>query len=156
VSFAGIEFDTKHMVIQLLTTMLLKAQSMTQRTAEKKSASVLDLQRIMAYLIFVSMVVPLGRTFLRRLYNMELHFPPGMGDHKGRLSSEARKDLLWGTETLSTAPEGSIALQFHEMILTWSDAASTKGLGAYYTSESQPSPALDTIISIALPRSIVY
>ena len=129
---------------------------MTQRTVEMKSASLLDLQRITGYLNFVSMIVPLGRTFLRRLYSRELHFPPGSGYDKQRLSSEARKDLMSWTETLSTAPERSIASQFGEMILTWSDAASTKGLGGYYTSESQPSPQLDSIISIALPRSIVH
>ena len=155
-SFAGIECDTKHMVIPLPTKKLLKAQSMTQRTAEKKSASLLDLQRITGYLNFVSTVVPLGRTFFRRLYNMELYFTPGSRYHKRRLSSEARKDLMWWTETLSTAPEWSIASQFREMILTWSDAASTNGLGGYYTSESQPFPQLDSIISIALPRSIAH
>ena len=155
-SFAGVEFDTSQMLIRLPAKKLLKAQSITQRTPEKKSVSLLELQKITGYLNFVATVVPLGRTFLRRLYNMELHFPPGSGYHKRRLSSEAREDLAWWTEILSQAPYRSIAFQSRETILTWSDAASTKGLGGYYTSEAQPSPQPDSIFSIALPSSIAH
>jgi len=100
-SFAGVEFDISKMVIQLPATKLLKGQSITQRTAEKKSVSLLELQKITGYLNFVATVVPLGRTFRRRLYNIELHFPPGSGYHKRRLSSEAREDLVWWAEILS-------------------------------------------------------
>jgi len=88
-SFAAVEFDTSTIVIRLPAKKLLKGQSMTQRTAEKKSVSLLELQKITGHLNFVATVVLLGRTFLRRLYNMELHFPPGSGHPKWRLSSEA-------------------------------------------------------------------
>ena len=43
----------------------------------KRAASLIELQQITGYLNFISTVVPLGRTFLRRLYNMQLYFPLG-------------------------------------------------------------------------------
>jgi len=42
---------------------------------DQTSLSPLELQRLAGYLNFVAMVVPLGHTFLRRLYNMQLYFP---------------------------------------------------------------------------------
>ena len=109
VSFAGIELDTRQMVIRLPTKKLLNAPSMIQCTMERTSVLLLELQRITGYLNFVSTVVPLGQTFLRRLYNMQLHFPLGSRNYRWRISSEAKKDLAWWTEALSNAPERSIA-----------------------------------------------
>jgi len=153
VNFAGVELDTWQMVIRLPTKKLLKAQAIVHSTMEKPSISLLDLQKITGYLIFASTVVPLGRTFLRRLYNMQLYFPPGSRPHKRRISSEARKDMAWWAEVLSDNAQRSIASQTREIICTWSDAVSTKGLGAYYTSSSVPYPQLDMVLSIALPNS---
>lgn len=124
---------------------------MVHTTMEKTSISLLELQKITGYLAFASTVVPLGRTFLRRLYNMQLYFPPGSGYHRWHISNEACKDLAWWAEVLSQAPQRSIALQNREIICTWSDAASTKGLGAYYTCPSQPYPQPNSVLSIALP-----
>ena len=39
------------------------------------SLSLIDLQRITGFHNFVTVVVPVGRIFLRWLYNMKLHFP---------------------------------------------------------------------------------
>jgi len=96
---------------------------------EKTSISLLQLHKILGYLAFTSTVVPLGRTFLPQLYNMQLYFPPGSGYHRRRISNDACKDLAWWTEALTHAPQRSIVLQTREIICTWSDAASTKGLG---------------------------
>lgn len=77
VSFAGNELDTRQMVIRLPTKKLLKAQTIIHSTREKASVSLLELQQITGYLTFASTVEPLGRTFLQRLYNIQLYFPPG-------------------------------------------------------------------------------
>ena len=74
-SFRGIELDTKKIVVRLPIKKLDKARSIIQTTIEKDSLLLLDLQTITGYLNFVAVVVPLGQTFLRRLYNMELYFP---------------------------------------------------------------------------------
>ena len=75
-SFAGIEIDTRSMVIRLPEKKLQKAKSLVHVAIARKSATLLELQQITGYLNFVSTVVPLGRTFLRRLYNIQVCFPP--------------------------------------------------------------------------------
>jgi len=156
VSFAGIELDTQEMAIRLPTKKLLKAQTIVHSAREKASVSLLELQRTTGYLTFASTMVPLGGTFLRHLYNMQLYFPPGSGQQRHRISSEAQKDLAWWAEVLSDNPQRSIALQRREIIRTWSDAASTKGLGAYYTCLSLPYPQAHSVLSIALPNSTIH
>jgi len=118
------------MVIRLPAKKQLKAESMIEAFTIKRSASLLELQKITGYLNFVSTVVPLSQTFLLRLYNMQLYFPPGSRHCKRHISSEAQKDLVWWAKALASSPERSIAAQTREIVSTWSDAASTKGLGA--------------------------
>ena len=156
VSFAGIDLDTRQMAIRLPNKRLLKAQTIVRSTREKASVALLELERITGYLTFASTVVPLGRTFLRRLYNMQLYYPPGSGHHRRRISGEAWKDLAWWAEALARNPQRSIALWKRKIICTWSDAASTKGLGAYYTCPARPYPQLDLVLSIALPSPRVH
>ena len=82
---------------------------------------------------------------------MDLYFPPGTRHAKRRLSREAQKDLALWSEVLKHPPERSIAQKTREVVLAWSDAASTKGLGRYYLSGSQTSPLPESAISITLP-----
>jgi len=84
---------------------------------------------------------------------MELYFPPGNG-HQGRwISGEGRKDLAWWAEVLSGASERSIATHARETIFVWTDAASSKGEGAFYTTNTQPTPQPESAFSIVLPTS---
>jgi len=153
-SFAGVEIDTQRMVIKLPKKKLEKAKSLVLGTLARRSATLLELQQITGYLNFVSTVVPLGRTFLRRLYNMELHFPPGGRYQRRGLSTEAQKDLAWWEEVLTRAPKRSIAVRVRKSISCWSDASSTKGLGAFYTCEKQPEPQADSAFTIPLPKNL--
>ena len=110
-SFAGIEIDTRSMVVRLPEKKLQKARSLVQGAIARKSATLFYLQQITEYLNCVSTVVPVGRTFLGRLYNREVYFPPGGRYQRRRLSSEAKKDLVWWEEVLTRTPKRSIALQ---------------------------------------------
>jgi len=116
----------------------------------QKSARLVELQQMTGYLNFVIVVVPLGQTFPRRLYNMEVHFPRGGRYQRRRLSSEAKKDLVWWAAVLTRMPKRSIAIQVRETISVWSDASSTKGLSAFYTSQSQPQPQLHCAFAISI------
>ena len=82
VCFAGIEFDTRRMVIRLPEKTLCNACTIVEHAWNKKSLSLLEIQKVTGYLNFVWTVIPLGRSFLRRLYNMELYFPPGVRHHQ--------------------------------------------------------------------------
>ena len=152
-SFAGIEVHTTQMVIRLPTNKLLKPRAIVKSAMQQNSLSLLDLQSITGYLNFASTVVPLGRSFLHRLYNMQLFFPPGKGHQRRRISREAKKDLAWWSQTLAGIPERSIVRRKRETISTWTDAATTKWLGAFYTTESQSIAQPDSAFSILLSTS---
>ena len=170
-SFAGIELDTKNMVIRLPKTKLEKARTTVQTATKATSLSLLELQKITGYLNFVGTVVPLGRTFLRRLYNMQLYFPEHGRHLRRRISTGAQKDLTWWLKILRMEPERSIELRDRKVITLWSDASGAKGLGAFYVQgrqkqpggpESQnqtqrdkfPEPQRGAAFSISLPRYI--
>ena len=103
----------------------------------------------------VSSVVPLGRTFLPCLYNMELYFPPqGTTYHKRRIFGEAHKDLGWWSVILQHSPERSIAPRSRNVIRAWFDAASTQELGGYYLRQGQRHPEPDSEFLIPPALSI--
>lgn len=94
-SFAGFELDTQTMTIRVSAKKLTKARHLVRNAIEQNPLSLVDIQPITGYLNFLTTVVPLGRTFLRRLYNMELYFAPGGRNFKRRLSCKAKRDLSW-------------------------------------------------------------
>ena len=154
-SFARLVLDTGNMVIRLPNKKLQKAGEVISEAGNSQSLSLLDIQKLTGYLNLVSTVVPLGRTFLRRLYKMEVYFSPQAAKYyKRRISGEARKDLAWWSEALRHPPERSIATRRREVIRAWSDAASTQGLGGYYLSQSQVHHEPDSAFSIPIPLSI--
>jgi len=110
-SFGGVELDTDKMLIRLPTRKLEKARIIVESAHGATSISLIDLQRITGFLNFVTGVIPLGRTFLRRLYNMELNFPQHgtQGSNcRRRITREAYQDLRWWQRVLPRAPERSI------------------------------------------------
>jgi len=149
--FGGVEFDTARMVIRLPASKILKARNIVQELVDRKSVSLHDLQRITGYLNFISVVIPLGRTFLRRLYNMELYFPPGSQHIRRRMSREAKKDLIWWSQILEDPPERLLSLRERDRILAWSDASSTKGLGGYYIRGTETHPGPESAFAISSP-----
>jgi len=104
VSFTGIEFDTKDMLFRLPTKKLLKARALVNDARRQKSLSLREIQKITGYQNLVSTVTPLGQTFLRRLYNIEVYFPAGNRHHRRRISVEPKRDLVWWSKALSEAP----------------------------------------------------
>ena len=98
---------------------------------------------------------------------MQIYFPERGPQCRRRLSTEARKDLRWWKKILQVAPERLITQEHRERVYLWSDAAGTKGLGAYYhdphqatykhrtstsTEQEYTYPELGSAFLIALPR----
>jgi len=169
-SFGGIEVDTVLMVIRLPPQRLLKAQKLVQTAINQNSITLNELQTLTGYLNFVVIATPLRRTFLPCLYNMEIYFPPAGGRVPRRISGEARKDLGWWSKVLVRQPERSIDPRARQALIVWTDAAGTKGLGAFYI-DYRPSgeqrekaahcikacrvPAPGSAFSTSLPRHIL-
>lgn len=166
-SFGGVELDTAKMVIRLPTRKLAKAQNLVTAAVNTDVLILVELQTLTGYLNFVCIVTPLGRTFLRRLYNMQIYFPARGRQHRRRISSEANKDLRWWLAALALEPEWSIKRRDRETISLWLDAAGRKGLGAFYIAGCQftrdretqdtrqtihPTPLPGAAFSIPLPR----
>ena len=101
VEFLGLIIDTMRMEARLPIDKKEKGLYIITKLATQRSCSLLDLQRVTGLLNFLAKVIPLGRTFCRRLYDLELRFPPGGG--RGvlrRIPSAARKDLKWWSQLL--------------------------------------------------------
>ena len=116
-SIGGIEIDMEKMVIGLSYKKLTKAQQLVQNTVNQNCLSLLDLQKITGHLNFVVAVVPLGRTFLCRLYNMQLFFSKEQRHHRRQISSEAWNDLQWRLKVLLVAPKRSIRKESRQTIV---------------------------------------
>ena len=166
-SFGGVELDTEKMIIRLPTRKLAKAKKLVAAAVNMDAHTLLDLQTLTGFLNFVCIVTPLGRTFLRRLYDMQIYFPARGGQHRRLISSEASTDLRWWLAALAMEPERSIRRRDRETISLWLDAAGRKGLGAFYMDSSQlkggggkpdtrqnfyPTPLPGAAFSIPLPR----
>ena len=106
--------------------------SLITNLAAQKSCTLLDLQRVTGLLNFLAKVIPLGRTFCRRLYDLEQRFPPGGG--KGafrRIPSAARKDLKWWRDLLPNHSGVLIIQPRRAQWRLWTDAAGKKGIGGF-------------------------
>ena len=154
-TFGGVELDTKSMVVRLPTPKLAKARSIIQTALAMTSMSLLDIQKITGYFNFATIVVPLGRAFLRRLYNMALYFPERRRNRRRRVSRQAQKNLMWWSTMLSHSPERSISNSGRDIVSVWTDVASTKGLGAFFLRSGERSPHSGSAFSIHLPRHLM-
>lgn len=117
VSFAGIELDSHSMLILLPTKKLLEARFQANQAMKCDSLSPLELQTLTGYLNFVALIVPLGRTFLRRLYIIEIFFPSHRSTYRKRTSGNTRKNLSWWLTALKHHPERSIELEDREIVI---------------------------------------
>ena len=143
------------MVILLPDEKLQKVQKVIRQTCNSRSLSRLDIQKVTGYLNPISTVIPLGRSFLRRVYNMQLDFPPREAQYyKRRISGEVHQDLAWWSEALWQPRERSIARRRRTVIRPWFNAASTQGLGGYSLSQSQVQSELHSAFSIVILLSI--
>ena len=139
VSLGGVEIDTADIVIQLPLTKIHNAQALVSTVSKQATVSLLELQSLTGYLNCAAIVIPLGRTFLRCLYNLQINFLAQSPPCRRRISREVQKALRWWECILAGAPERSITNEHRERVYLWSDAAGSKGLGAYYVDMRQAS-----------------
>jgi hypothetical protein len=163
--FGGFTIDTVQFNVTLPSTKLLKAREMLRpflspsKATRKNNLTRQELESLTGYLSFISYVVPLGRTFIRRLYNMLLYFPPHHRHSTRRISSEALKDIQWWSQILESPPSRSIPLPNAPpppTIRAFSDASGLKGLGGYFLTADQTTDDLspEQAFALSLPRAM--
>jgi hypothetical protein len=162
VDFCGLEVDTMLYVVRLPSEKKDKALSLLKPYIASGSSSISlgELQSLTGFLAFASYVVPLGRTFTRRLYNMLFHFPQGQPNLRRRVSSEALKDIHWWYDAIIAVPSKAIprpGASPPPVIQVYSDASSLKGLGGYFLCENETTAELtvEKAFSVALPRHLL-
>ena len=85
---------------------------------------------------------------------MQVYFTSERKPIRRHVSCEAQNDLAWWAKVSLLAPERSIQVERRDIVTLWSDAAGTKGLGAFYTSGIGQQPEPDAAFSISLPSYI--
>ena len=140
IDFLGLVIDTAKMEARLPAEKKDRALLLISELTKRNSCTLLDLQRVTGLLNFLSKVIPLGRTFCRRLYNLEQRFPAGGGKHVlRRIPSAARKDLRWWRDLLPNH-NGILIIQPHRpRWRLWTDAAGKKGIGGFILPGDGPS-----------------
>jgi hypothetical protein len=136
VDFLGLEIDTQAMEARLPSEKQAKALLLVRTYLKRKSLTLLELQSIIGFLSFAAKVVPLGRPFLRRLYNaLSCYRSP----HPRRITSSMRADLRWWLAFLPQWDGITLIRPSRRTYWVWTDAAGTKGLGGYYLEDSEES-----------------
>ena len=135
--FLGIELDSIAMTARLPREKHVELMDLLTGWGEKKWCKVKQLQSLVGKLNHACTVVPQGRTFLRRLFDLL------KGTHRPRrfirLNKQCQLDITWWREFLPTwdgvyffdlpdwAPLPDLSLS--------TDAAGSKGYGAFYNDE---------------------
>jgi hypothetical protein len=87
---------------------------------------------MLGFLSFCAHVVPLGRPFLRKLFNFarELSHLPRLTTRR-RLSAEAIQDLRWWLTLLSRWTGVQLIRQNRHIVHLYTNASGTKGIGGW-------------------------
>jgi hypothetical protein len=142
----GIEVDSVRLTVGLTDERRRRVIRNCEFLVSRRSADLLDLQRIAGLLQFVTQVLPHGRAYLRRLFDgvRAAHRWPG----RRRLPQSTRAELTWWIQTLR-AWDGSSIMAASPLIVehVWTDACK-RAYGAHWGLPSDPSG----VFSRELPR----
>jgi hypothetical protein len=132
VDFTGIELDSELMIARLPQDKLDRATKAVQDTLRLGYTSFKALRSMLGFLSFCARVVPLGRPFLRKLFNFvrelsHLHRPTT----RRRLSAEATQDLRWWLTLLSKWTGIRLIRNNRRVTHLYTDASGTKGIGGW-------------------------
>ena len=132
VSHLGFEFDSINMEVRLPPNKKLRALRAVQHLVQAPSVSISALEEVLGFLSHCCQVVPLSRSFLRRLFSL-------LGRNKSRhrflrtrIPSAARKDIRWWLYFLSSWSSISVIRHSRLNHDAAMDASGTKGIGGVF------------------------
>ena len=130
-TFLGFELDSRSMEIRVPTLKLTELRQLLHSWGAKKACSRRDLESLVGKLAHVSRVIPPGKTFMRRMF--ELLHGVRQAHHHIRLGISFRSDLAWWVmfmdswNGVSMMPAPHTNLSVHHI---WTDASGHFGCGA--------------------------
>jgi hypothetical protein len=140
--FGGIELDTLAMEARLPSAKLHKATELVEHALKKGKLNLQELQSLIGFLSFCCKVVPLGRSFLRRLYDATSSYPRSeSGTKRRRLTAEMKADLRWWQRFLPSWNGIAIIRPARATLLAWTDASGHDSLGGYFLPSRPPGAA---------------
>ena len=135
VDFLGLEIDTMDMQARLPPDKHQHALQLVTDTLEKHSIPFYELERLLGFLSFCCAVLPLGRPFLRQVFNL-LNRKTHHLAHV-RVSSAAKRDLRWWKLFLHQWHGISVIRSLPRPVITiYTDASGTKGLGGIWGTQA--------------------
>jgi hypothetical protein len=123
------------MEARLPLAKLQKATELVEHALKKGKLSLQELQSLIGFLSFCCKVVPLGRSFLRRLYDATSNYPhsgTGTAKQRRRLTADMKADLRWWQRFLPSWNGIAIIRPVRATLLVWTDASGHDGLGGYF------------------------
>ena len=136
VNHLGFEVDTVSMTATLSENKRNRAIKLLSSLINRKAVAATTLEHLLGFLSHCCEVVPVGRPFLRHLFNSLATANASNRDRNPyrytRLSRHARRDMLWWLLFLqhwSCISIIQIKRPLHEI---WTDASGTKGIGGIY------------------------
>ena len=135
-TFLGLELDTDRLEVRLPQSKLLALRRLVSTTLDQGCVLKRELASLLGHLSFASRAIPAGRTFLRRLYDLDKATSEMSSHRMLHLSASAKGDLSWWHQTLSTWNGKSFFLLEKWMpsadLQLQTDASGTIGFGAFF------------------------
>jgi hypothetical protein len=129
--FLGLEIDTAAMEARLPSDKHAKALLLVRTYLRRRSLTLWELQSVIGFLSFAAKVVPLGRPFLRRLYNALSGYRAAPHSSHRPVTPQMKEDLRWWLAFLPQWSGVSIIRPTRKEAFVWTDAAGKKGIGGY-------------------------
>ena len=144
VDFTGIEIDTEKMEARLPHDKHNRALTSVKKLLARGTVSHRSLERLLGFLNFCAKVIPLGRPFLRNLFNLLCRLPARHPYTPYRLGKAAKRDLHWWATLLPNWSGIRLINPRRRIITLYTDASGKKGIGGWWDTH---------IFSSRIPRS---
>jgi hypothetical protein len=135
VDFTGIELDSDCMVARLPKDKHDRAIAGVQRLLTVSAVTHRTLEKLLGFLSFCAKVVPLGRPFLRNLFNLLQRLSHLHPNAMRNLSPAARRDLLWWMTLLPQWSGVMLINSSRSQVVIHTDASGVKGIGGWWDNQ---------------------
>ena len=128
----GFEFDSENMQVRLPHSKKQRAIDAVNSLLSSPSVTLTTLETTLGFLSHCCQVVPLGRPFLRNLFSLICRSGDRRSFRQIRLSHEARADLRWWHQFLTSWSSISMIQVSRIPFDVATDASGEKGIGGVY------------------------